>query len=40
MSSGLQIGIMDLMNRLIGALDAPFAGAVVFGVHIDGHLVV
>jgi hypothetical protein len=31
MNNGLQIGIMDLMNRLIGALDAPFAGAIVFG---------
>lgn len=40
MSGGLWIGIMDLMNHLIGALDAPFSGAVVFGVHFDGHLVV
>lgn len=35
MGSGFQIDIMDLKDRLIGAFDAPFAGAVLFGVHID-----
>uniref|UniRef100_A0A0C9S9D0 serine C-palmitoyltransferase n=1 Tax=Wollemia nobilis TaxID=56998 RepID=A0A0C9S9D0_9CONI len=40
MGSGFQIDIMDLKDRLIGAFDAPFAGAVLFGVHVDWHIVV
>ncbi|KAH9329178.1 hypothetical protein KI387_001286, partial [Taxus chinensis] len=40
MGSAFQIDIMDLKDRLIGSLDTPFAGAVLFGVHVDWHIVV
>lgn len=40
MGSGFQINIIDLKDRLIGMLDTPFAGAVLFGVHVDWHIVV